>query len=144
MDLPEVGSLSSTHSANPLACAAGLANLQEIVDRDLVREAARKGELLLRALRELQRKHSHRIGQVTGTGMLAALILRDPVTGAPDGLTASLICERALHKGLLLVHTGRESIKLGPPLTIPEEALQEGVQVLDEALTEISAERAAA
>jgi len=144
MDLPEVGSLSSTHSANPLACAAGLANLQEIVDRDLVREAARKGELLLRALRELQRKHSQRIGQVTGTGMLAALILRDPVTGAPDGLTASLICERALHKGLLLVHTGRESIKLGPPLTIPDVALQEGVQVLDEALTEISAERAAA
>jgi len=144
MDLPEVGSLSSTHSANPLACAAGLANLQEIVERDLVGEAARKGEILWRSLRRLQEKHARRIAHVSSTGLLAALIFRDPATGAVDGLTASLVCERALHKGLLLVHTGRESIKLGPPLTIPVEALEEGAQVLDEALTEVVAEREAA
>ena len=71
---------------------------------------------------------------MTGQGMLAALIFRDPITGAPDGLTASLVCERALHKGILLVHTGRESIKFGPPLTIPPEAIDEGMDVLAEAL----------
>jgi 4-aminobutyrate aminotransferase-like enzyme len=41
-----------------------------------------------------------------------------------------------MQKGLLLVHTGRESIKIGPPLTIPDDALMEGLDVLDEAITE--------
>jgi len=144
LDLPEVGSMSSTHSANPLACAAGLANLDEIFERDLVGAAARNGELMLARLRALQARHPARIAHVTGQGMLAALIFRDPVTGAPDGLTASLVCERALHKGILLVHTGRESIKFGPPLTIPPEAIDEGMDVLTQALDEIAAEREAA
>ena len=42
-----------------------------------------------------------------------------------------LICEKAMQKGLLLIHTGRESIKLAPPLTITEDALVEGLEVLD-------------
>jgi 4-aminobutyrate aminotransferase/(S)-3-amino-2-methylpropionate transaminase len=41
-----------------------------------------------------------------------------------------------MRKGLLLVHTGRESIKVGPPLTIPEDALCEGLDVLGEILQE--------
>jgi 4-aminobutyrate aminotransferase-like enzyme len=45
-----------------------------------------------------------------------------------------------MQKGLLVVHTGRESIKLGPPLTIPDGALVEGVTVLGEAIAEIDAE----
>ena len=42
-----------------------------------------------------------------------------------------------MQKGLLVVHTGRESIKLAPPLTISDEALLEGVDVLDEAIIEV-------
>ena len=41
-----------------------------------------------------------------------------------------------MEKGLLLVHTGRESIKIGPPLTIPDEALDEGLEVFEEAVEE--------
>ena len=40
-------------------------------------------------------------------------------------------------KGLLVVHTGRESIKIGPPLTILDEALLEGISVIEEALNEV-------
>jgi 4-aminobutyrate aminotransferase-like enzyme len=42
-----------------------------------------------------------------------------------------------MQKGLLLVHTGRESIKIGPPLTIPDDALIEGLIVLEESIEEI-------
>jgi 4-aminobutyrate aminotransferase-like enzyme len=45
-----------------------------------------------------------------------------------------------MQKGLLVVHTGRESIKLGPPLTIPDEALLEGLDVLEESIEEINKE----
>jgi 4-aminobutyrate aminotransferase-like enzyme len=143
LDLPETGSMSSTHSANPIACAAGLANLDEIIERDLVGAAAVKGKRLFGRLSELQALYPDRISHVTGQGLLAALIFRDPVSGAADGLIASRICERALHKGILLVHTGRESIKFGPPLTIPLEALDEGIDVLHESMREIFAEREA-
>jgi 4-aminobutyrate aminotransferase-like enzyme len=42
-----------------------------------------------------------------------------------------------MQKGLLVVHTGRESIKIGPPLTISRDALKEGVEVLRESIAEL-------
>ena len=59
------------------------------------------------------------------------------VSGAPDSETASKVSELCMQKGLLVVHTGRESIKLGPPLTISDSALIEGVSVLRESIFEV-------
>lgn len=137
MDLPDIGSMSSTHSANPLACAAGLANMEALESLDLIRETARKGEILFRSLRELQTESQGRIRYVLGRGLVAALIVTDPDTNAPDPVTASRVCERAMQKGLLLVHTGREAVKIGPPLTIPDDALREGLDVLGESFREV-------
>ncbi len=137
MDLPEYGSMSSTHSANPYCCAAGLANLEAIELENLVAESKRKGIMLHQCLDELKSKYRDRISYVFGKGLLAGIIIINPKTGEPDGLFASLVCERAMQKGLLLVHTGRESIKIGPPLTISDEALLEGLAVLDESISEV-------
>ena len=137
MDLPPMGSMSSTHSANPLCCAAALANVEELESKNLIEESARKGEILHSYLNKLKDKYSDYISYIFGTGLLAAIIVINPKTHKPDELLASQICEKAMQKGLLLVHTGRESIKIGPPLTIPEEALIEGIQVLDECFQEI-------
>ena len=136
MDLPEFGSMSSTHSANPLCCAAGLANLKAIESGNLVAESARKGEIIHHRLNILKEKHSDRISYISGKGLLAGIIFKHPKTGKPDGYFPSRVCEKAMQKGLLLVHTGRESIKIGPPLTIPDEALEEGLDVIDEAIAE--------
>jgi 4-aminobutyrate aminotransferase-like enzyme len=137
MDLPDIGSMSSTHSANPLCCAAGLANIGFIESHNLVAESERKGKILMECLEAIQRKYPDNISETFGKGLLAALLIRDPKTKLADPLTASLICEKAMQKGLLLVHTGRESIKIGPPLTIPDEALLEGLKVLEESIQEI-------
>ena len=138
MDLPEFGSMSSTHSANPLCCAAGLANLEAVESGNLVAESARKGEILHGQLNILKEKYSNRISYVFGKGLLASIIFKHPKTGEPDGLFPSRVCEKAMQKGLLLVHTGRESIKIGPPLTIPDEALVEGIDVLRESIKELN------
>jgi len=138
MDLPEFGSMSSTHSANPLCCAAGLANLEAIESGNLVAEAARKGEMLHHRLNKIKRKYSDRISYIFGKGLLASLIFKDPKTGEPDGTFPSRVCEKAMQKGLILVHTGRESIKIGPPLTISNEALMEGIDVLSESIEELN------
>lgn len=117
------GDMSSTHSGHPLACAAGLAVIEEIERLDLVAETARKGFILARGLRE--------IGPGRATGLIAALDI--------PAARASRVCERAMQAGLLLVHTGRDSIKIAPPLTIPDDALLEGIQVLAEACSATSA-----
>jgi 4-aminobutyrate aminotransferase-like enzyme len=140
MDLPDEGNMSSTHSANSLVCAAGLAVLQELEERNLVAEAARKGDLLHASLARLQARFPARVFTVLGRGLIAAVLFRHPVTHEPDGPFASRVAERCMQKGLLVVHTGRESIKIGPPLTITDAALLEGIEVLGEAIAEVGAE----
>lgn len=140
MDLPDVGNMSSTHSANPLVCAAGLAVIEEIESRNLIVETARKGELLFAALGELQARFPGRISHLLGRGLIASVLFQHPETGEADGPFTSRVAELCMQKGLLVVHTGRESIKIGPPLTITDEALLEGVSVLGEAITEVAAQ----
>jgi len=137
MDLPAFGSMSSTHSGNPLSCAAALANLEVLESENLVKESRRKGEVLHSRLNLLKEKYPDRISYIFGKGLLAGIIFKHSKTGQPDAVFPSRICEKAMQKGLLLVHTGRESIKIGPPLTIPDGALEEGLDVFAEAICEI-------
>jgi 4-aminobutyrate aminotransferase-like enzyme len=136
MDLPDVGNMSSTHSANPLICVAGLTTIEEITRLDLVEEAGRKGEILHGELHKLRNRYPDRIRMILGKGMIAAIIL-DDLGDMPAGVFGSRVSELCMQRGVLLVHTGRESIKFGPPLTMPDEAIVEGIAVLGEAIAEI-------
>lgn len=140
MDLPEVGNMSSTHSASPLVCAAGLAVIEELESKNLVNEARRKGKVFREALELVQKRFPNHIPWVLGEGMIMAMLFHNPETGEPDGLFASRVAERCMQKGVLVVHTGRESIKFGPPLTIPDNALLEGVSVLSDSIAEVLSE----
>ena len=133
MDLPDIGSMSSTHSANPMVCAAGLANLQALLEDGLIENSRCLGELFHQELDALRRRHPNHIRCVMGRGLLAALHFNDP-QGNPLSPLCDRICEESMRRGLLLVHTGRESIKLAPPLCITEDALREGVTVLGEVI----------
>jgi 4-aminobutyrate aminotransferase-like enzyme len=135
MDLPAVGEMSSTHSANPLACASGLATIEEIEHRSLVERSKTLGELFHIKLNELKKTFPDRISDVLGKGLLAAIHFNH--NGKPLSAFASEVCERCLRKGVLVVHTGRESIKLAPPLTITEDALKEGIGVIEDAIREV-------
>jgi 4-aminobutyrate aminotransferase-like enzyme len=132
MDLPEVGNMSSTHSANPMACAAGLAVLDEINNRNLIKESKRKGQILHSKLNELMQNSNKNISYVLGEGLIASILFKDPLTNKPVNSLPSRVSEICMQNGLLVVHTGRESIKLGPPLTISDEALLEGIEVLSD------------
>jgi 4-aminobutyrate aminotransferase-like enzyme len=136
MDLPDVGNMSSTHSANPLACAAGIAVLEEIIDGKLVAESERKGIILFDLLNKIKNNYPDRVFAISGNGMIAAILFKNPKTNEPDAYFASMVSEICMQKGLLVVHTGRESIKIGPPLIISDQALIEGLSVLEESIKE--------
>lgn len=137
MDLPEVGNMSSTHSANPLVCAAGLAVLEELRERNLVREAKRKGVILLNKLDHIRAESPEWISWILGEGLIAAVHFSDPEKKGRAHSFASRVCELCMQRGLLVVHTGRESIKIGPPLSITDDALLEGLSVLREAIHDV-------
>jgi len=143
MDLPPIGSMSSTHSGHPLACAAVIANLEEFKRQELLQKAQNIGAILQTCLHDLQKKFSDHILSVEGQGMVYALIITKPGTSNEDAALADRVAEKAMQKGVLVVHTGRGSIKIGPPLTIPEEAIREAVTVLDESFSESLRERGA-
>ncbi len=135
MDLPDKGSMSSTHSANPLVCAAGYENLKSLIDEGLIENSKELGIVLHRKLGEIKDKYPDHLKYVFGKGLLAGLIFMDN-----DGTKLTDLCnriaEKAFQKGLLVVNTGRESIKLAPPLTINKEALLDGLEVLEESIRE--------
>lgn len=139
MDQYGPGSMTSTHTGNPLCCAAALASLQAIEDDGLVENAARLGKVLLDALSPLKDKYAPHIGIIQGAGLVAAVQFTKPGTTEPNPELPFEVTRRCYEKGLLLfapVGVGGCAIKLNPPLCITEEALLEGVSVLDESIAE--------
>ena len=139
MDLFPPGSLSSTHTGNPVCCAAALANLKKLVKENITANAARLEPMLLAGLKKIQAKHSDVVGHVTARGLVGGLQTVKPGTKQPDHDLAHSIIERCFHKGLLFfspVGAWGQTVKISPPLTIPREALEEGLAVLSEAVNE--------
>ncbi len=127
LDLPI--DLSSTHSGNALCCAGALQNLEnleEFIDADdyqVMRCFQNRLIMLLDTFPIIKK--------VNGKGFLSAIIFEDKET-------ADKLCIKAMEKGLILVNTGRESVKLGPPITIFTETMNEGMDILYQCLEEIS------
>jgi 4-aminobutyrate aminotransferase-like enzyme len=136
MDVAELGSMSSTHSANPLACAVGKANLEALIEDGLIDNSRVLGVLFHKRLNEIKNRFPGHISYVLGKGLIAGVIFNDP-SGRPLSSLCDKIAVKCMEKGLLVVHTGRESIKLGPPLSINKAALLEGLAVFEEAISEV-------
>lgn len=146
MDLHPPGSASSTHTGNPICCAAALANVDLILKERLPANAAAMGQVLQDGLRAIQRRFPE-AGYLAGKGLVAGLACVHPVHQQPDGPLAHDIVYRCVEKGLLMFNpVGPQgcTIKIAPPLTITADAVKEGCQVLEDAFAEVLAERAAA
>ncbi len=143
MDQFPPGSMTSTHTGNPVCCAAALANLRKIVADDLTSNAARLGKILEGGLSEIRARHREVIGHHTCRGLVAGLQITQPGKKEPNHDLAHAIIERCFHKGLLFfspVGAWGQTVKIAPPLTTGEEALREGLAVLAEAIEEVLSE----
>jgi len=136
MDLPSHGHMSSTHSGNPLCCAATLGNIQAIKEQRLLENCASLGHVISDRLRRLWNSFPGRIASVNGKGLVWAICLVDPCTGALDVRLAEQITTRCMQLGLLMLQTGRGTLKIAPPLCINEEAVLEGIDVITQAMNE--------
>ena len=139
MDQYAPGSMTSTHTGNPVCAAAALASLKVIVEDDLAGNAARLEGVMMPALREIQKRHTDVVGHCTGKGLVGGLQMVKRGQKAPDPDLAFDVVERCFHKGLLFfapVGSWGQTVKVSPPLCISREALEEGLAVLGEAVGE--------
>ncbi|HZO87512.1 MAG TPA: aspartate aminotransferase family protein [Chthonomonadaceae bacterium] len=139
MDQYDPGSMTSTHSGNPVCCRAALASIQAIVEGGLVENARRMEGILLPGLYAIQRRHPQVIGCVHGKGLVAGLQIVHPGTKDPYADLAHRIVEKSFQRGLLFfapVGIGGGCVKISPPLCITEAALQDGLEALNAACDE--------
>ena len=119
------GEHSSTFGGNPLACAAGTATLQALTQDGLIENAKNMGEKFLRGLNDLKSKHKI-IREVRGRGLMIGIELKFEVKD---------ILMEGIKKGLLLLYSGRNILRLLPPLVISDEDVTKSLQILDVLLT---------
>jgi 4-aminobutyrate aminotransferase/diaminobutyrate-pyruvate transaminase/4-aminobutyrate aminotransferase/(S)-3-amino-2-methylpropionate transaminase len=138
MDRQPAGSMTSTHTGNPICCAAALASIDLVLREDLAGNSRRVGSVLHRKLCELAAR-TPRIGRLDGKGLVAGLACITPGTKEPDGDLAWDVVRRTVEKGVLMfspVGFGGATIKICPPLVITEAAILDSVVALEEAFAE--------
>lgn len=139
MDQFGPGAMTSTHTGNPVCCAAALASLKKIQVEKLTENAARLGPVLLAGLQRIQARHPRVVGSFSARGLVGGMQMVMPGTKEPNHDLAHSIIERCFHKGLLFfapVGAWGQTVKIAPPLTTSLEALEEGLAVLSEATDE--------
>ncbi|MGO9467667.1 MAG: aspartate aminotransferase family protein [Isosphaeraceae bacterium] len=131
-----------TFEGNPVSCAAGIAVLREILERDLLQNARDQGERLRRRLLELAGKYPQ-IGDVRGKGLFQAVeFVRDRTTRErfPESTGFGVrVGRRALANGLLC-RFDPHWIAFGPPLVVAADEIDLMVAILDRSLGEVAAE----
>ena len=126
---------TSTFLGNPVSCAAALAQLAEIEERDLVTRAAELGARLRSRLDTwVDRRHSC-AGEVRGRGLMQGVELVD-AAGRPARALALRVADAALRRGVLLLGEGPDLNVLAftPPLVITEAQLDFALDVVEEEL----------
>jgi len=132
-----------TYAGNPLACATGLAVLEEVLQQDLITNAAERGSRLKSLLSDLMDRYPF-IGDVRGKGLLLAFELvadRDTMEPLPAELNAHVkLVEEAYRRGLIIYSRRTRGGTIGdhfmvcPPLIVSDADLDEILQLLTESL----------
>ena len=134
LDVLPPGEVTTTHAGHPLSLAAARENLAVLREEGLVQRAANLGELVKPQLESLQAEFPRVVEMISGTGLLWAIHLKDPETGEASEYLARQLVWESVKRGVMLFHTNRATVKVCPPLIIPEAALLEGIRAIRDAL----------
>jgi 4-aminobutyrate aminotransferase len=130
------GQHASTFGANPVSVEAALATLDVISSEKLLGNARRLGRKAMKRLIEMKEKYEI-VGDVRGMGLFIGVeIVKDKKTKARGDLEAGQIIEHCFKNGLLVITAGHNTLRIVPPLNISEEELFEGLDILEDAISE--------
>lgn len=138
MDASHTGGLGGTYGGNPVACAAALAAIDAFENDGLLERAREIGGILRARLESLQQGDA-RIGDIRGHGAMIAAEFVDPETGAPDAALTSAVAKACIAEGVIVLTCGTYGnvIRFLPPLSIGDDLLTEGLDVVAAALSAV-------
>ena len=119
------GEHSSTFGGNPLSCSAGTATIQALTQDGLIDNAEKMGKKFSDGLNILKSKHGI-IREIRGKGLMIGIELKFEVKD---------ILLEGIKKGVLLLYSGRNILRLLPPLVITDDDVTKSLDILDELLT---------
>jgi len=131
IDVDFEAKVGGTHSGNALCCAAALANIDFLTNSEFqegLKERVKLFESLSHALIDFKS-----VTKINCKGMVAGIVFRDEPT-------ATKVVKECAKNGVLPVYTFRNSIKLGPPLTITKDAIKEALGVISECIQRVENE----
>ncbi|NOX37094.1 MAG: aspartate aminotransferase family protein [Calditrichaeota bacterium] len=127
-DVLQRGEHGTTFGGSPLSCAAGLAVLQEIEEKNLLQHVQKTGAYLLNQLRNLQSEFPDRIKTVRGLGLMAAMEMHQD--------TFPLVL-KGLEKGIVLNSTAGNVLRFLPPLIVEASHIDQGVDIIRDILKQL-------
>ncbi|MBV9320582.1 MAG: aminotransferase class III-fold pyridoxal phosphate-dependent enzyme, partial [Mycobacterium sp.] len=138
MDASHPGGLGGTFGGNPVACAAALASFTTIESDGLVDRAKQIGALMTKRFSALQ-ADDDRIGDVRGRGAMIAVELVKSGSADPDPKLTRKLAAAAHAAGVIVLTAGTfgNVLRFLPPLTISDELLTEGLDILADKLAEL-------
>jgi len=137
MDAVHAGGLGGTYGGNPVACAAALAAIETMEEEDLAGRAREIGAILTDRLGRLAEKYDE-VGEVRGRGaMIAMELVSDPDTKEPAAALTAAVNKGCHERGLITLTCGTYGnvFRFLPPLSISDDLLHEGMDVLEESFT---------
>ena len=139
MDAAHSGGLGGTYGGNPVACAAALGAIETMRELDLNARARRIEEIMKPRLHKLAEQYPV-IGDVRGRGAMIAIELVKPGTKDPSPEATAAVAKACHQAGLLVLTTGTYGnvVRFLPPLVIGEDLLNEGLDILENALSQTS------
>jgi 4-aminobutyrate aminotransferase / (S)-3-amino-2-methylpropionate transaminase / 5-aminovalerate transaminase len=138
MDAPHTSGVGGTFGGNPVVCAAALATI-ETIEADGLLERARQIERLMKDRLLTLQTADDRIGDVRGRGAMIAVEFVKPDTAEPDAALTNALATAAIAAGVIVLTAGTfgNVVRFLPPLTISDELLSEGLDVLAGLLAEL-------
>ncbi|QMU53722.1 MAG: acetylornithine/succinylornithine family transaminase [Nitrosopumilus sp.] len=120
------GEHSSTFGGNPISCAAGIAALTSLTEDGLIENSEKMGEKFRKGLEDLKEKHTM-IREIRGKGLMIGIEMKFEVRN---------ILMTLIKKGVLMLYSGRNILRILPPLVISEDDVTKVLHALDSTLTE--------
>ncbi|WP_408008115.1 aspartate aminotransferase family protein [Pseudalkalibacillus sp. A8] len=137
-----LGSHATTFGGNPLACEAALATIEVIREENLLENTRVIASYAAKKLDGLKQKHEV-IGNIRSLGMMIGIEILDPDKQEPDGKAVLEILNLALQEGVLFYLCGNkgEVIRMIPPLSVTKQQINDGIEMLDQALVKYSTQK---
>jgi len=132
-------SASSSYGGNPMACAAALASIEVIEEEDILQNVRSVGGFFMKRMEKMKEQHPI-IGDVKGKGFLLGIeLVKDKKTKEPFDEAGKLVYQKAFRKGLAWIPAGH-ILRMSPPLIMDEKYASMGMDIIEEAITEVEKE----